>query len=371
MAKKRKTSRFDTEAAAQALVRYGPQMQVLEEARRTANSNYRSAIEQAKAGEIGVRQAIDDVTPQVRDIYETAGLGALGAQSLMSKDLAGLGSVADSIKAGASLEAGATANRLRAAQAQALTGLADRRVQAASGAAVARRQAQAKLVDDLAKILGQAQSLEGQKGAFITATAGDLRNAYLERAKDKSIASAGNAQSERNSLRSAGIDPDTGKPIPGGKLDPKAKKGPKVTPTGQKVVSGGAHGKFQDQLGQVSRIVQDEVSSGASRAQIASDLVKGVPSVTIKKGTVDPGTGEKAKTDIKVPAIPQTDELLASVALDLMFDGHVSQRNVKKLWERGFSVRQLGLPTRRNSRGSFAARLTRGALGQVQRVIGG
>jgi hypothetical protein len=46
----------------------------------------------------------------------------------------------------------------------------------------------------------------------------------------------GGGQSERNSLRSAGIDPKTGRPIPGGKLDPK-RAGKKGGPTGSQYLN--------------------------------------------------------------------------------------------------------------------------------------
>ncbi len=49
--------------------------------------------------------------------------------------------------------------------------------------------------------------------------------ASLNRQNQRSLTKERLSQSERSSLRSAGIDPDTRKPIPGGKLDPKAGNG--------------------------------------------------------------------------------------------------------------------------------------------------
>jgi hypothetical protein len=107
-------------------------------------------------------------------------------------------------------------------------------VSAREGAAFAVTNAASVRNSDLAKYNARYQALRQEKGAFEALTTATLTDdarqrrqqlriamAGLRQRPDRRVAAAGSqlaaqrAQSERNSLRSAGIDPKTGKADPG------------------------------------------------------------------------------------------------------------------------------------------------------------
>lgn len=359
MASKRK--RFLDDAALQSLVRFGPQLQVLEQAQRTATDQYKSGIAQADAGRVGVQQAVDAVVPQLAGVYDQAGLDAARtSQTLIGKDLAGLSGVADSIKGGAALEAAGMAGRLGAAKTQALTDLGDRRVQAATGAVTAKRQVRSELTENLAKIFEQAKALTGQQGAFEASAFSDLVNKDSDRIHDTNIANAGNAQSERNSLRSAGIDPNTGWAIPGGKLDPAAKaKKPTYASTDK-------HIEFASNIAEIARYAS-KYKGKFKRSQIVDQLAKGRPQESFyadEDGNRVPDTDKNKKGVYKVtrPAVPRFEpDIRMTAALDVALDGHLSRETQLELQRQHFKIKDLGLPSygewrKRNPRASRAER---------------
>lgn len=63
----------------------------------------------------------------------------------------------------------------------------------------------------------------------------------------------------------------------------------------------------------------------------------------LKKG-VKPVDARRRAT-VKSPSIPKFDQLYASVALDVAYDGHVSRRNAQKLHQMGLTLKDLGLPS--------------------------
>lgn len=90
------------------------------------------------------------------------------------------------------------------------------------------------------------------------------------------------------------------------------------------------------------------------RANAARWLVTGQPAQPLYDEIVDPKTGkttqqrrlDSAGRAMSSPAIPAFDPVLASVALDMVFDGHISRNNLKRLHERGIKVKALGLTTK-------------------------
>lgn len=159
MAKKR-DRQFASQAALQALVRYGPELSGLKELRRQAEDNLNASLAQAHGGAQGIISTVDQVAPQVAGIYDNAGLAQAALNhTLIGNDLAGLGGVANSIKAGASLEAAGMASRLNEAKARSLLDLGQRRVQARQGEQFAVKNAQQQFVQDMTKILQRGQDL--------------------------------------------------------------------------------------------------------------------------------------------------------------------------------------------------------------------
>jgi hypothetical protein len=282
-----------TQAALQALVRFGPEQSGLKAARRDAESAYKTTVRQADATSQGIQYAIGKVRPEVKGNYDAAGLQAARAAHVADASL-GAG-VPDSMKAAIATERAGFDRRLGESRAQALTELGDRRVQAVEGAGFAKSNAQRVLASSLTKLFERGQDLRRESGAFKVATAQQLQQAAQDRADTLANQQAGRhqqnltrRQSERSSLRSAGIDPDTGKPIPNGKLDPKAKTGP------------GAKPKTQDEINRIGA-ASDEIDRlrgeiktfpGASRSEIAAILLKGAKDTPLH----DPATGKPRTT---------------------------------------------------------------------------
>ncbi len=342
MAKNQK-SRFADQAALEGLVKFGPELAVLKEAQRTAKATYDQRVQTADSGALGVQQAVAAALPAVAHIYDQAGLDqARTSQTLIGHDLAGLGGVADSIKGGAALEAAGMANRLGEARAAAVRDFADRGVQAQAGAVQAKRSAQDELVTSLAKILQTSRDLGGQQGAFEAATIGDLEHDAAQDALKTSLNEADNSQSERNSLRSAGIDPNTGAAIPGGKLDPKVKRGG-TSATGVKLLSGEKHVAARDTVARAVAALRTLDPDKSDRGEAAPLLVTGHKSTPLYNPDGSKRIS-KSGSPVTTPDIPAAGAL-ATIAADVYYDGHLSRANQKVLADLGYSLRQLGLPT--------------------------
>jgi hypothetical protein len=75
-----------------------------------------------------------------------------------------------------------------------------------------------------------------------------------------------------------------------------------------------------------------------SRAQIVAKLTKGRPALS----TPLPGGGRASLPAIK----PMPADLRMSVALDIATSGYVGGRTIRRMRSRGWSVAQMGLPTK-------------------------
>jgi hypothetical protein len=348
MAKKKtraRGARFADDAALQAIVRYEPEESGLKALAQQARADYGVSVRQAQTTGDLTLQAAREAIPSVANIYDRAGLDQAKTASLVSPELAALsGPGAATLQRGGALEVAQQLGNLRAAKAAALEDLNTRAVAARQGQQYGILNARQKFSADMAKILGQSQSLQRQKGAFTASTINSLLQSSLERqlsARNNARTTRTQAanskraqtQQERNSLRSSGIDPDTGKPIPGGKLDPKAPgKKPKLQTPAQ-------HGAVKDQVSSIQSWIRQNRADYGSRHEMANDLVTGVPASTIK---VD-SKGKPLPAPVRDPGVPKAPSVLAaSIALDLEFDGHVSRRNIAELHKRRLSLNQLG-----------------------------
>jgi len=333
-------NRFITQAGLEALLRFGPELSGLKELQRAAETNYRTRVGQARATARGTIDAVNRARPEVKKVYDRAGLEqARTASTLVGKDLAALGPVADSIKAGAALEQTVGLRHLQESRAAALTDLSTRRVQARQGQGFAVTNARRELVSELARIFERKQDLARERGAFTALTARQLRQAARERADRLAIAQGGWSQSERNSLRSAGIDPDTGRPIPGGRLDPRTDRRPRPRASLER------HEMGVDAVGKAIATLRslDPARDRDNRRDLGDLLKTGQDAVPLldEQGKPRVKNGRALKTP-KVPSIPQP---WVRVALELYYDGRISESTRRWLRRNGYSVRQLGFTT--------------------------
>jgi hypothetical protein len=348
MARRRGTNRFASQAALEALVRFGPELSGLKELQRSAQSNFLTAVNQARGSANSIVGTIDSAMPQVSKIYDDAGLKqAAVAGTLMHKDVAGLSGVADSIKAGASLEAAGAANRLNESRSSALTDLSQQKVRARQGEQFAIGNARDQFVSAVEKILNRKQDLRREQGAFKAATINDLAEAEANRVLKRQEGAA----NRENARDIAGVD-ENGQIVKGGPKDPKVKKDAE----GKKVNTDLQHGELDDKVGSARRQVEG-LKAGRNRKQIMDILVNGRPAQTV----------EVDGAEVKLPGIDKRSPLVARAAIELYFDKKISRKTLKKLHARGFSVKKLGWRYA-SGKPSPSERLTNKALTEVRGI---
>lgn len=321
MATRRGGSRFASQAALEALVRFGPELSGLKSLQRQAESNLSLGVRQAHGTANAITGTIDNVTPQVAKIYDDAGLKQAGvAGTLMGHDVAGLGHVADSIKAGASLEAAGAADRLNLEKAHALTNLGTQKVRARQGEQFAIGTAKDQFVKSVTEILSRKQDLSREKGAFTSATI----NSLAQTAAAAQLKQSESAAARENARLVAGVDAQ-GHVLPGGPKDPK------VTGKGKggKINTDIQHGALDDSVQSAQTIVTSRLKGLGSRSELMDILVKGMPARTGPNGE-------------KIAAIPAQKPLVAKAAIELAFDQKISRATLNTLHKRGFSIKKLG-----------------------------
>lgn len=371
--------RWARQAALQTLLRFGPEESGLEELQRQAHENFDSAVRTADSTALGTIGAINQAIPEVEGIYDRAGLDqARTGETLIGRDLAGLGSVADSIKAGAALEAANALGNLQQARAGALTDLRQQRVSARAGAGFAKQSAQEQLVSNLTGLLERKQGLRREKGAFTALTVEQLEDAARKEARDMERLTMQLGQQERNSIRSSGTDPDTGLPTQNAMTAASRERRqarPKLSPE--------KHLDAQSKVDMAMEWLRRLDPGKADRREVAPLLVTGVKEPARGGEQVyDPNTGKRVLNKDGTPRkvggrqareVPGVGGLFASVAADVFYDAHLSRRNEKRLRRAGFSLAQLGLPTYEQWRRSGGpARQKRQRAKQVtKQAIGG
>lgn len=359
-------------------MRFGPQDAALRQAVRDQQTQYRTTVKTERGAAQGIIGEVNRVTPGVKAGYDAAGLAAArSAHEVIDPTLAKLGASAAPMVAATKIEQAGLQTRLAESKAAAVSDLGSRRVQAQEGAAFATTNARNNLIQGLAKIFRSQQDLAGQKGAFAQATVSQLEKAAQDRALRVQLNSSSNAQSERNSIRSSGVDPNTGRPIKGGKLDPKAKKnGSGFGPNG---ASTDKHVQWQSSIQEIASTAQ-RYKGKLSREQIVQKLAAGRPPQRIlvdKAGNPLPDglTGAQKVAagahTVALPAIKQyAPDLRMTAALDVALDGHLSPATQRKLHRAGFSVKQLNLPTfadwQRQQRAASRPGLAPGVSGQLR-----
>lgn len=142
---------------------------------------------------------------------------------------------------------------------------------------------------------------------------------------------------QTNALIGQGLLPDAEgnlQPLPGGKADPNApgnQPEPK-SPWAPQGAQSSARSTISKAFAQAKRLKRE----GRARREAATFLTEGRPGqqVVDRKGN-----------KVNIPGVPSFEELYASIALDLAYDGHISRRNVQELHRAGIKVRPLGYKT--------------------------
>lgn len=346
----KKPDPYTTQAQAQSLLRFGPEVSALTALLRDAEQNRDDQIRQASSGRKLALSEIEQANPLVQGAYE-------GAQA----------AVQPAFVNGGGIESSALQARLGEAGALARTQLANRRVSAVEGASAQATQALRDFATSRGKIQQRAVDLGREQGAFLTSTISDMKGADATATAEANKLDATLTQQERNSLRSSGIDPDTGQPIPGGKLDPSAKPGKPNSGKGWATLEqqGAAKDEIDDLLGWGNRLKGGGVSRQDAMAGLtagaepeplyrevqikdAAGRVTGTKQERVLWKNGEPGNedGSLTGTQKSTDTLPKAkSKLLLQAALDMSYDGHLSRRTQKLLHDRGIQLGPLGLTT--------------------------
>jgi hypothetical protein len=342
--------RYRRQAADLSTVRYGPEVSALTALIRQAEEDRDQRVRTARSTASLIQGAVDEARPGVRAVYRDAGRQSSAQQQIAASALTPGSPFAQA----AAIEQSGLRSRMSGARAAALTDLTSRRIAAGEGAAYAQSAAQRDFAKTRGQIGQRAQDLAREQGAFQSSTIMDLIGADQKARADAVELSARLGQQERNSIRSSGIDPNTGKPIPGGRLDPKARPG--KGNAGRGWATSTQQAAAQDTIGQAIHEAKTLKQSGAKRHEVAQMLLEGVDDVPRKEIPVyDPATGKKklnrdgTPVTKAVPAVPGVKaiphKLFVQAAIDIAYDGHLSKRTTRLLHARGIKIKPLGIRT--------------------------
>jgi len=344
---RKRGGRWANQAALESLLRFGPEYSGLRELQLAAQQQFTTGVRQATAGRRAVGQAIGAARPEVRAIYDRAGERTGETNAVLGGSMA---NAPASLQAALAQEQAGFSNRLEESKAAALTDLKERRVSAREGEHTAIRAARDEFANTLQQVMRRKMDLQREEGTFTALRTGELRQAAQERADQFALKEMDLTQSERNSLRSAGIDPNTGRPIPGGPLTDGGGGS-----NGRDWATPTQHGAAGDAIQLAMSEARNLKKLGGTRQEVAELLKSGADDDEIHLH--DPQTGKPLYNEDgtpktrRIPGVQQVkSQLLLSAALDEIFDGYVSKTNVRRLHSRGLRIRDLPLTTHRDWR---------------------
>jgi hypothetical protein len=377
MAKKKtraRGSRFADDAALQAIVRYEPEESGLKALAQQARADYGVSVRQAQTTGDLTLQAAREAIPSVANIYDRAGLDQAKTASLVSPELAALsGPGAATLQRGGALEVAQQLGNLRAAKAAALEDLNTRAVAARQGQQYGILNARQKFSADMAKILGQSQSLaaaEGRVHGFDDQlVAAVVAGAALSRNNARATRPLGRTQRGADAVGAQ--QPALERHRPGhGEADPGRQARPEGAGQEAEVADAGAARRGEGS-GVVDPVV-DPSEQGGLRVAARDGERSGDRACRLRRSR-STARASRSRQKVRDPGVPKApSQLAASIALDLEFDGHVSRRNIAELHKRRLSLNQLGFkgaagtkPRRPEAEACACARRRRGTSGAI------
>jgi hypothetical protein len=233
--------------------------------------------------------------------------------------------------------------------AEAETEMVNRGIDAREGAQFQIREARQQRDRALTDIGRRRTTLANEKGLFVN----DLLSQLIGEDRTARAQAAADAQDRGIRMLNAGIDPTTGAPIPGGKLDkdgdgvlggtePKKKK---WLTQAQMQTQGAEFSRAQEIArtmlrnagGKPSRKLRESIGKALLAGRGAVDAPIYDPSTGARR--IDPKTGEQVTR--RVPAQKPVDPHIATAALDMVMLGRLSPGTVTMLRSLGVRVKQL------------------------------
>lgn len=303
------------QAQQQADLRYAPEEDALLTLLTSAGKTLRTTRQSQRGAARGISAGVDRALPKLDDVFTSAGLTPeVRAQAASNP----------------------AARRVAETLANAQVEMYQRKVQAQEGAAYAVNKALADYRDTVDQIQGRVSTIGREKGMFEAATLGDLvssdrvsrRSASSHRADRQASslqAELDRANSRGNALIGAGVDPNTGQPLPARPKAPGKSDAPRATPAAQQKVAA--------QVGEAVSHVRDLRKAGRSRPEIGKILLQGR-----KEQKITDDNGQV----LTVPGRPKLPQLSVTAALDLVFNKGFSGATVQKFHAQGYRVDQLG-----------------------------
>ncbi len=342
----------------EATLRFNPERSTLRSSLEDAARQLSADIAAARSSSQATKATAERAAPKLRDVYGQAQGTAAQTQQDMATNFGAIpgGSV---VSGAASRDTAGTQRRLAEAMAGALAETTARATEAEAGRMFAETAARGRFGENVGKIESRLGDLSQEEGAFVSGRLAELGEESAARKFTARENARNRAQSERSSKRSAGLDPDTGAPIPGGKLDPKAaakkaKKGEWRAPSAQTT--------FKDQVAKA--VQQLKPYKSKPRSKTAALFLQGAPAssrVDDKKlaqlQKQNPGasiTDLRRQATQKAPALPAIPKTVLTTALDVVYNGKISRATVRELHGAGIRVTKLPYqrgPTPRRSRG--------------------
>jgi hypothetical protein len=314
--------RYKEYAQELGLVRYGPEIGALTALLKQAETTRKHSVAGARTGMLTIQNAADLARPEIRNVYGGAAKTATALNAVTDPALAAL--PADSpLRAAQAIEQQTTKDILAREKAAALTDLSNDRIGAAAGFAGARRQAWDAFRDTQSTVGARGLDIKRELGAYIASQISDQVSSAAEAKAAADKLTAQLTTSRGNAWIAAGIDPSTGQPIPGGRLDPDA---PAKQPKPRKVTGADrtAASQFAKARGWINRL-----DNAKARAKVADPKARrhNIAELLL--------LGDKASG---IPTIPET---ILSAALDMHFDKALSRVTVGKLHGQGYKVKYL------------------------------
>lgn len=328
----KKPDGLSTQAQLEAFVRYGGQLGELARMARDTNADAQSRARDAVAAGEAISQSARQAEPELKRIYDSS-LGEMNRrEGIMRSELAKLGSGADSYKAGGLFTSTTAQNRTSGEKASALRELVGRRQDAVSGARYGAQQAKAQGASEVSKIKDKMLDVQAESGAYQAGRIGELKEGQRERANDLAQTRERNAQSDRNSRRSANVGRERIASQEKRDAANDAKKNKPKLQTNEK------HNATRSEIDRALAAAKQVKGAGQDRATAAAYLTSDRPS----KSQRDPASNTTTST----PGRKANDELSASIALDLAYDGTISRANIARLHAQRYSLKTLGLADR-------------------------
>lgn len=312
MAKKRGRGRrsFRSIAEANAELRYAPEASALQALLGQAHQDYRTDVRSANALARTTIQGARGSRPLLKQIYHQAARGVKVAQRDIDTAFNQAGVTPDNaFKLASDAEGTAYRQRMTAEAANARRETVRNVRDAQLGRFFALGAAKDQYNQSRSQLNQRATDLLGERQTFVLSELGRMQDAAANRRNQRKVA-----------LIQQGIDPKTGKPIPGGKAD----KGGEFAPA-----SRSDRKLFSTALARALDLAPDYAKTNISRSAAAKELRAGVAA-----------SGKGRSRDPGFRAIP--DQLAVQVALDMAYRGSVSAGTRRALLQRGFRPDQLG-----------------------------